>query len=377
MKFEKENSIQKKNILFFFVHPSKFHVFRSTINALKANGHNIDVVITSKDVLENLVKGEGWEYTNIFPEGRKMKNVSPYISSAINLVKTIYRLFKYTKGKKYDLFVTDDLLVYVGKLKGIPSIVFCDDDLAVVKQFFIILSMCDYCLAPKVTNLGKYNDRKIGFDSYKELAYLHPNYFSPNEKIIQSFKGSYEKYFIVRLVSLRSYHDVGISGIDYNKAIRLVNLLSKYGKVYISAERPLEEELEPYRIHIPANDFKHVLSGAYLYVGDSQTMSSEAAVLGVPSYRINDFVGKISIMEEKDKNYGLSKSFRTNQFDELIENLELCLQNDLFKTEMQERRKKMLCEKIDLTKFMIWFFENFPKSAELILKDNDYQYKFR
>lgn len=369
------NSTMK--FLFFFVHPSKFHVFRNTINTLKENGHKVDIVITSKDVLEDLVKSEGWEYTNIFPEGRKMKNVSPYISSAINLVRTIFRLWKYTKGKKYDLFITDDLLVYVGKLKRIPSVVFTDDDLAIVKQFSVILAFCDYCLAPVVTDLGKYNTRKIGFDSYKELAYIHPNQFTPDVKMINKYKGDNDKYFIVRLVSLKSYHDVGKSGIDHSKAKRLIGLLEKYGKVYISAERELESELEKYRIQIPPRDFKHVLSGAYLYVGDSQTMSSEAAVMGVPSFRINDFVGKISVMEEKDIKYELSKSFRTDQFDELLVSIEGCLKNDGFKEKMEERRNRMLSEKIDLTKFMIWFFEGFPKSAELMMKDPGYQYKFR
>jgi hypothetical protein len=306
-----------------------------------------------------------------------MKNVSPYISSAINLVRTVYRLWKYTKGKKYDLFITDDLLVYVGKLRGVPSVVFSDDDLAVVKQFSVILAFCDYCLSPKVTDLGKYNKRKIGFDSYKELAYIHPNQFTPDTKIIEQYKGTRDKYFVVRLVSLRSYHDVGKTGIDHIKAKSLISLLEKYGKVYISAERVLEHELEPYRIQIPARDLKHVLSGAYLYIGDSQTMSSEAAVMGVPSFRINDFVGKISVMEEKDTKYNLSKSFRTDQFDALLKSVASCLENDDFKTKIEERRKNMLSEKIDLTKFMIWFFEAFPKSAELMMKDPGYQYKFR
>ena len=40
---------------------------------LTQNGHNIDILITSKDVLEDLIINEGWSYTNIFPKGRKLK----------------------------------------------------------------------------------------------------------------------------------------------------------------------------------------------------------------------------------------------------------------------------------------------------------------
>ena len=146
--------------LFFFVHPSKFHVFRNTINYLKDQGHTVDILITSKDVLEELVKNEGWQYTNIFPEGRKFKNISPYISSAINFFRTIYRLWKYVNNKKFDLYITDDLLVYLGKLKKVPSIVFTDDDLA-IKEFSIILKFADYILAPQITDLGKYNSKRF------------------------------------------------------------------------------------------------------------------------------------------------------------------------------------------------------------------------
>lgn len=365
------------NYLFFFVHPSKFHVFRNTINALKSKGHKVDVVITSKDVLEDLVKAEGWSYTNIFPEGRKIKGVSPYVSSGINFFRTIFRLLKYTKGKRYDLFITDDLLVYIGKIRKVTSIAFCDDDLSAVKQFSLVLSLSDYCLAPEVTDLGKFNSKKIAFDSYKELAYLHPKNFSPNQSIIDKYKDSNERYFIIRLVSLKSYHDVGKSGLDSEKAKRLINLLKAYGKVYISAERELEPDLEKYRIKIEPNDFKHILSAAYLYVGDSQTMSSEAAVLGVPSFRLNDFVGKISVMEEKDVKYGISRSFKTSEFEKMLLQLDNCLKDETIILQMKNGVNQMLSEKIDLSKFMTWLFENYPDSIRTLKKDPNYQYLFK
>ena len=47
------------------------------------------------------------------------------------------------------------------------------------------------------------------------------------------------------------------------------------------------------------------------------------------------------------------------------------------KSEFQKRRRKMLTDKIDVTAFMVWFIENYPKSFK-IMKDNpEYQYKFK
>jgi len=363
------------NYLFFFVHPSKFHVFKKTINNLKNNGHHVEILITSKDVLEELVKNEGWNYTNIFPEGRKFKNISPYISSGINFFRTIYRLYKYCRNKKYDLFITDDLLVYIGKLKKVPTIVFTDDDIAIVKQFSIILKFANFILAPTQTDLGKYNKKKISFDGYKELAYLHPNHFTPNLELVKSIIPE-DDFFILRLVSLKAYHDVGKSGINKEKAIKIVNLLSDYGKVYISAERKLSPDLEELRLKIEPHQLKDVLSQARLYIGDSQTMSSEAAILGVPSFRLNDFVGKIGVMDEKDQVYKLSKSYNTSDFSELLKDLESCLKGDNFSQKIKENQKRMLSEKVDLTSFMIWLLGNYPESVKTIKNNPLYQQKF-
>jgi predicted glycosyltransferase len=372
-----EQSNKIKNYLFFFVHPSKFHVFKNTINTLKSNGHHVEIAITSKDVLEQLLINEGWEYTNIFPEGRKMKNVSPIVSSFINLFRTIYRLWKFTKNKKFDLFITDDLLVYIGKLRRVKSIVFLDDDIQVVKPFSIILRAADYCLAPNITNLGKFESKRIGFDGYKELAYLHPNHFKPNETIIRKYSEGNSKYFILRLVSLRAYHDVGVSGIDSKKSIELVKLLSEYGRVYISAERELIPELEKYRIIIEPENLIHVLSNAYLYIGDSQTMSSEASILGVPSFRISDFNGKISVMEEKVE-LKLSKSYKSSDFSLLLNDVKDCLEKETeFIQEIKHKQQKMLSQKIDLSNFMIWLFENSPISFDICKKDKNYASKFK
>lgn len=357
--------------LFFFVHPSKFHVFKHTINQLIENGHQVDVMITSKDVLEDLVKNEGWNYTNIFPEGRKMKNIPAYVSSGINFFRTIYRLYRLTKGKQYDLFVTDDLLVYIGRFKKVHTIVFNDDDLDIVKQFSLVLSQADHVLSPDITRLGKYEKKKISFPGYKELAYLHPNVFSPNINVVKSFNPELKPYFILRLVSLRSYHDVGMKGLSDDNVLVLISLLEKYGKVYISSEETLTERFEKYRLNIQPSEIAHVIYYAQIFVGDSQTMTSEAAVLGTPAFRCNDFVGKISVMEEKEEVYGLSHNFKPSEFEEMLLQIDDLLKTEDFKLAYTKKRDKMLEDKIDLSAFMYELFLNFKQKTTFEQKDFD------
>jgi hypothetical protein len=351
--------------LFFFVHPSKFHVFKHTINYLLANGHHVEIVITSKDILESLLISEGWKYTNIFPEGRKIKNVSPVLSSSINAFRTVYRLLKFTHGKKYDLFITDDLLVVIGKLKRIPSIVLMDDDLAVVKQFSLVLMFTDHILAPAITDLGRFSKKKIPFNGYKELAYLHPKYFKPDHSVVSGFNPSDEKYFLLRLVLLRSYHDAGKKGINNEQIRKIIGLLGHYGKVFITSERELPPDMEQFRIKIEPRKILHAIYFAQAFIGDSQTMTSEAAILGTPAFRINDFVGKISVMEEKEKKFGLSYNFKSSQFEEFLTILNGFLSVPDYKASFQEKRMIMLGEKIDLTEFMIRLFTNYPDSVKV------------
>jgi len=37
----------------------------------------------------------------------------------------------------------------------------------------------------------------------------------------------------------------------------------------------------------------------------------------------------------------------------------------------------MLSKKIDMTKFMVWFIENYPDSRDEMIRNPDYQYKFQ
>ena len=345
--------------LFFFVHPSKFHVFRITINELKLKGHHVDVLITSKDVLEDLVKAEGWDYTNIFPEGRKIKSFPVYVGSAINTLRTILRLIKYTRNRKYDLYITDDLLVWLGKFKRIPTIVFTDDDLSVTKQFALVLAPAKHILSPEITDLGRFNGKKIGFPGYKELAYLHPNVFQADKSYLKFLEFPEQPFFILRLVYLRSYHDVGKNGLSDILVEGLISLLEKKGRVFISTERPLAAKFEKYRLNIDPKYIAHSLAYAKIFIGDSQTMTSEAAVLGTPSIRCNDFVGKISVMEEKVDKYMLSFNFPPSKFNEMKLKIEELLSVDDNKSLFHKRRDKMLSEKIDLSAFMIWLLENY------------------
>lgn len=348
-------------ILFFIVHPSKYYLFRHIINNLISKGYDVEIVIVTKDVLEELIINEGWKYTNIFPKGRRSDNFRKFMLY-FNAFVTVWRLFKHTLFKKYDLFITDDLLVVIGKIKSVPTWIFVDDDIAAVPEIEPFLKLATNVLSPIPVDLDKYNKKKIEFNGYKELASLHPNIFIPDDKVIEKYNlNKFEPYFLVRLVALTASHDDGINGINDTRLNQLIELLSKYGRVVISSERPLKVEFEKYRLKMNPNDMPHILAFANMYIGDSQTMTSEATILGTPAIRFNDFVGRITVMDEKEHKYGLTYGFKSNQFDEMLLKIEELLKIPTLKEEWLQRRDKMIEGMVDLNKFVIERIENIKK----------------
>ena len=348
------------------------------INQLRnEENYFIDIIITGKDILEELLINEGWNYTNIFPKGRKLRYLPRYISAFINTLITIYRLLKYLRKKDYDLFVTDDLLTIPGLIKNIPTLSFQDDDLKVVPESAIILSTAKHIIAPISTDLGIFNTKKVGFYGFKELAYLHPNCFTPKRKKIHSIINNENRYFFIRLVSLQSTHDLGKKGITDEILKRIIDLLKPFGEIVISAERKLPIEFEKYRLLTNYNDIAHLLYFADLFIGDSQTMASESAILGTPSIRFNDFSGKISVLNELEKKYKLSYSFNTKEENSFYNKIHELLSMPNRELIFQERRKKMIMDKIDVTSFFIWMIKNYPNSINKIISEPKYQLRFK
>jgi predicted glycosyltransferase len=363
--------------LFFFVHPSKVHLYRTTINRLIADGHLVDILITKKDVLEDLVIEEGWKYTNIFPEGRKIKGIPTVVSALINSIRTIYRLLKFTKGKKYDLYITDDLLVVVGKLKKTPTIMFTDDDIGNVPEASILLGLATYIITPHCTNIGRFGHKKIVVNAHKQSAYLDPDaYKFADQNIILDSKK--EKYYLLRLVSLKATHDQGKSGITNHDLRRLIQMLENYGRVYISAERNVPKEFENYLINIKSKDILSLVHNAEIFICDSQSMAAEAGFLGTPFIRFNDFIGKIGTLEELENKYQLGFGIKTNEIEKLFVTLEMLLKQTNLKNDVwKSRRNKLYSETINLSEFLIWFCENYPQSVMITKENGDYQINFK
>ena len=362
-------------ILFDLGHPAHFHLFKNVIRSLNKKSHQTFILIKKKDVLEELLKKSGFEYQNILPNGRK----DFMIGIAIAQFKKVFSMLKFCLNNKPEILIGTSIAIsHVGKLLGIPSINVNEDDASVVPWYAkLAYPWATNILAPEVCSVGKWIDKKIEYSSYHELAYLHPNHFTPNKSIVDKYFHETEKYFLVRFAKLTAHHDYGITGINNDIAYQIISLLLPYGKVYITSERTLNSDFEKYRIDINPIEMHHILAFAEIFIGDSQTMAAEAAVLGVPFIRFNDFVGRISYLDELENKYQLGYGIKTDKVDLLYKKVEELLQMPNKRKVFQKRRKKMLSEKIDYASFLTWFIENYPQSIKVMKNNPNKQYNFR
>lgn len=366
----------KKRFLFFLVHPAKFHFHKVQINELKKRGHQVDVLIIHKDILEELVREEGWEYTNIFPEGRKIKGLHVYLAAGISLFRTIYRLWRFTLEKKYDLFI-GDALTYVGRLRGVPSLYPTDDVLAAVPEQRTWFYPATYIVAPNITDLGPFDKKTIRYDGYKALAHLHPSYFKPDPQILREDIRDGSTFFLIRCTGFGATHDLNKSGISDEVLIPLVESLLGYGKVLITSERELPESLKKHQLNIKKKDISHYLALAQLFIGDSTTMCTEAAVLGTHSVEFDEYFYEIEQMLELQNKYEMISCFRTHQVEDFLSKVqELAGMTDL-KELTKVKRDTLLSEKINVSAWLTWLFENYPESAVEYFNNPDIQYRFK
>ncbi len=365
-----------KSYLFFFVHPAKFHQFRATINSLKQCGHHVDIIITGRDILEELIINEGWEYTKVFPKGRRIKGVHVYISAGIFLILTIFKLLILTWQKSYDFFISDDLLVFIGKIKKIPSIFVTDDDLGAVPESRILMFAANYILAPDICELGKYNIKKLGYYGYKAIFHLHPNQFTPDksklpEKIIN------ERFFFIRTVSATSTHDVGKRGISNDVLRKIIEKLESKGTVVLNSERELPKDLSKYILNFNKKDISHIINYANLFISDSTTMCVEAALLGIPAIEFDDWYGDFKQYYELSGKYKLLFGFGYDAINDMLAKVDELINNSDTKEIFTERRKILLSEKIDASAFLIWILSNYPESIREFFNDKSMQLRFK
>lgn len=362
-------------VLFYFGHPAQYLFARATIKQLISQPHfEIKILIKTKDVLENLLKNDRLPYINILPTERGKSKMMIGLSLLKRNVKILPLLLK----NRPDLMIgTDASIAQLGKILNIDCISITEDDYDVIKTLAdVTYPFTNTILCPEVCRVGKWKNKKVGYKGYMKLGYLHPNVFTSEASVKEKYNLP-EKFVMLRLAKLTAHHDFGVKGIDDEFLKKIIKTILGQGyQPLISAEAKIGSDFEKYLLNIDPSDMHNVLCFSSLLLCDSQSMSVEAAMLGIPSIRYSDFAGRISVLEELEDRYGLTFGFKVGREKEVLTKVsDLLKKEDLHET-FQKKRKILLSEKIDVTAFLEWFIINYPKSKFTITTNPDYQNKF-
>ena len=218
-------------------------------------------------------------------------------------------------------------------------------------------------------------NKHIRYHGYTELAYLHPNRFTPNPAVLTEIgltEG--DPFIIVRFVSWQASHDVGQHGI--RDKVGLVKALEQYGRVLITSEGALPEELQSYQIRVSPEKLHDLLYYATLYVGEGSTTASECAVLGTHAIYVNTL--PLGYIAEEDEKYHLVSDFsgRDCTDETVLAEARRLLQNPDLRKEGKQKGETLVQDKIDVTAFMVWFIEHYPQSIDLMKSQPGIQQQF-
>ncbi|MBE0674550.1 MAG: DUF354 domain-containing protein [Bacteroidales bacterium] len=354
-------------------HPAHVHLFRQFYHEMKERGHEVTVTVNEIASAQRLLGLYGIPFITL---GSKSDGL---MKKAFRQLLYDLRMLRLVRRQKTDIGIGSSVTIaHVSRLSRMKSIMLDDDDDAVEPLMTVFgHPFTDLVVSPDSLRGRRRKRGTVFYQGYHELAYLHPNRFTPDPGVLaDAGLTAGDRYFVLRFNAFRAHHDKGATGLSQEQKLELVRFLEGYGKVIITTEKEIPPEFAGYRISVSPEKIHSLIYYSTLFIGDSQTMASEAAVLGVPSLRCNTFAGLLSSLEEEEKKYGLTYAFSPDDFERLMEKTKELLDNPRLRAEWQAKRKAMLADKIDVTSFLVWLVEGLPESTEKIRNDPGYQKRF-
>lgn len=332
-------------IIFDIGHPAHVHLFKHLARLLMQNGAEVLFTARDKEFELDLLEAEGFPYVNFGKHYRTLRG------KLWGLVKYDIQMFLTGLRFKPDLFISHGTpyAAHAAFLLGAKNLAI--EDTGNMEQVILYRPFTDAILTPEVLpkNLGS---KQIRYNGYHEIAYLHPEFFTPDPSI-KKWLGveEHEEYAIIRFISWNATHDVGHKGMSAQDKVNLVKKLSERMKVFITSERGVAEELKPYVLRMPPDKFHHVLNYATLVVSEGTTTAVEAGILGTPCVYISTFVDpNCQEMEQ----FGLV--FNTSESGKVFAMVDNVLNEA--REVYRERSKTFLGTKVNATRYYFDFIMN-------------------
>ncbi|PID27538.1 MAG: hypothetical protein CSB55_08665 [Candidatus Cloacimonadota bacterium] len=337
------------NILFDFQHPVDVNFFKNTINTLKNDNHNIFLAFRPRGSLERILRYELPGFP-VFSFGKHGKNIVSKL--CFNLLRE-KELLKFYKDNKIELTCGFGPLTTISsKVFGIPSLAF-EDDYEYKINFYYAKLFATRHIMPKIFPA---NGKNVHFfNGFKELAYLHPNYYKPDPGALEEYGLAPDEYVFVR--------EVANISLNYqnkkNNIFELIEMIKSLGlKTVLSLEdKSLKNKLEKDCIILkePVKDINSILAFAKMAITSGDTMAREASLLG--TYTI--YTGNREMLIHEDF-YKIGIMFNEISREEIIGRVKSVLEDKNDKQAMKDKIDSMIINKWDdMTKVILKHINDF------------------
>lgn len=270
-------------VLIFTNTPAHVHLYRNAVTELVDRGH--DVLVLGRDDSHAKPLLEYYDLPHVIYGHRgptKWSLARELPAQFVNITRL---------ARRFDpdvIFGRGAYSAFAGVVTGAPVVLFFDS----------IPWRLGYVLPSKVADsvvttnafredLGPKHHR---FRGVTELAYLHPDVYTPDSSVREELGVDPDEPFaLVRFNGFGAFHDIAETGFSRREARTLVTRLADHATVFVSDERDrmdlatLPDRVHRYDLH-PAR-IHDVLAEARLFVADTGTMVTEAALLGTPTVR--------------------------------------------------------------------------------------------
>ncbi|USZ68103.1 DUF354 domain-containing protein [Halorussus salilacus] len=333
------------NVVVTVQHPAHVHFFKHVVPALRARGHEVHVFAREKDVALDLLVHYDIDHTVLAGKPRSLGGL------ARTQATYEYRLWKAAERIDPDVMtaIGGTAVAHVSRLVGARSVVWLDNEGILAHR---ITTPFAHRVCTPMGFRDDFGPKHVRYDGFQELAYLHPDRFDPDPGGLRAHGVDPDaKYAVVRFREWSALHDVGEAGFSGGDKRRLVESLADHGRVYVVSESRLPASFRDHRLPVRPHLVHDLLFYADLYVGDSATMSTEAALLGTPAVRCQSFADgqdMSNFVELAD--HGLLRS--TADGREAVREAETLARSDV-QTAWSERRARLLDGKIDVVEFAV------------------------
>jgi len=342
-----------------FTHPAWVHQFHHILWKMQERGDELMCFVAEKDGNSKLLDSYGIPYIRC----AKTTGKNP-VEKAFLFLKLTVQFTLAALRFKPDIMIgrAAPMLSIASWIVRKPHIVYEDTE---VSKFSLRICkrLSTKILTPRtfLTDLGPCQER---VDTYKELFYLHPSVFTPDKQVLRDVGfNPDEPYILVRFVAWNASHDIGKKGLDDAGKIALVKKLSQYGRVYVSSEGPVPEELKPNLLKTPYELVHHVLAFAKLVYSEGATMASEAVMLGTHALYVN--VIKSGSTQEQSERFQLLYNFNdgADRYEKATAKAIELLETPDLEQQGAQKLKKLLSEKVDINQYYMEEMDRLAKEG--------------